>query len=150
VRSREEAEDIVQEAFVKIYLHAASFKRQENATFKSWGYRILLNTAYSHYRKLQRKDVPLEEFFDAMLYEAAQIEYRSSLATLDKREEVKKVLAVLPTELADLMKMHYFDGYSYKEIAELTGLGVSALKMRLYRARKLFKDNFVVHVNNTL
>ena len=55
VRSPEEAEDIVQEAFTKIYLNASKFKKQEGASFSSWGYRILINTALTHYQKRKRE-----------------------------------------------------------------------------------------------
>ena len=55
VREKLEAEDIVQEAFTSMYLHAGAFQKQENASFKSWAYRIVINKAISHYRKLKRK-----------------------------------------------------------------------------------------------
>src|SRR5665647_3299840 len=55
VHEREEAEDIVQEAFTKIYLNAAKFKTVEGASFSSWGYRILINTALTHYAKRKRE-----------------------------------------------------------------------------------------------
>ena len=58
VRVREEAEDVVQEAFARIYLNAAKFKKQEGASFSSWGYRILINTALTHYQKQKRKERP--------------------------------------------------------------------------------------------
>src|SRR3989338_2299425 len=45
IKSREDAEDIVQEAFAKIYLNASRFVLQDGASFKSWGYKILLNAA---------------------------------------------------------------------------------------------------------
>jgi DNA-directed RNA polymerase specialized sigma24 family protein len=51
---QEEAEDIVQEAFTKIYINAAKFKKQEGAQFSSWGYRILINTALTTTPKKRR------------------------------------------------------------------------------------------------
>ena len=54
--NREEIEDIVQETFVKIYLNASRFQVQEGASFKSWGYKILLNTTFSQYQKLKKDD----------------------------------------------------------------------------------------------
>jgi len=55
IRSRETAEDIVQETFTKIYLNASKFKKQEGASFSSWGYRILINTALTHYARAKRR-----------------------------------------------------------------------------------------------
>lgn len=143
VRSREEAEDIVQETLVKIYFKGKKFKKQEGATFKSWAYRILLNTAYSHYRKRQRREVPLDEFFDTLLYERSVSEQRERLEDLNRQETVKRALEQLPGDLAELLRLHYFDGYSYKDISFETGLTLSALKMRLWRARKQFREYFL-------
>src|SRR3990167_3562323 len=55
LRSREEAEDIVQETFVKIYFNAKKFKKIDGIEFKSWAYKILMNTAISRYRKISKK-----------------------------------------------------------------------------------------------
>ena len=55
VRNQEEAEDIVQEAFAKIYQYANRFVVQDGASFKSWGYKILMNTAFTHYQKRKRQ-----------------------------------------------------------------------------------------------
>ena len=54
VRGREEAEDIVQEAFVKMYKNAHKFEKYEGIEFKSWAYKVTINTAITHYRKLKR------------------------------------------------------------------------------------------------
>src|SRR3989338_11306963 len=55
LRNQEEAEDIVQETFVKIYLHGKKFKKIKGVEFKSWAYKILVNTAISRYRKVSKK-----------------------------------------------------------------------------------------------
>src|SRR5512146_75715 len=55
VRDEEDAVDVVQEAFTKIYLNAKKFKPQEGASFSSWGYRILINTALTQYQKRKRR-----------------------------------------------------------------------------------------------
>src|SRR3989344_334384 len=54
VRSQEEAEDIAQETFTKIYLNAGKFEKLPGIEFKSWAWRILVNTALTHYRKLKK------------------------------------------------------------------------------------------------
>ena len=55
LRNHEEAEDIVQETFVKIYFHGKKFKKLQGIEFKSWAYKILVNTAISRYRKISKK-----------------------------------------------------------------------------------------------
>lgn len=54
VKSKEEAEDIVQELFTKIYLNAGKFRNVEGASFRSWAYKIVFNTSLNHYKKLKR------------------------------------------------------------------------------------------------
>src|SRR3989344_3404493 len=55
VRGQEEAEDVVQEAFTKIYLNAKKFKKVEGAKFSSWAYRIVINTALTHDARAKRR-----------------------------------------------------------------------------------------------
>jgi len=139
VRSTEEAEDIAQEAFIKIYKNGKKFKVQPGASFKSWAYKILMNTAFTRYRKLKKKDVNLEEFFDVILYEGAKNAQRAELTQLETKNRVELALAEIPDELANLIKLHYFEGYSYDDISSMLGLPISTLKMRLYRARNIVK-----------
>src|SRR3989344_7314749 len=61
VRRREEAEDIVQEAFVKMYKNADKFEKLDGIEFKSWAYKIAINTAITHYRKLKRGELLSED-----------------------------------------------------------------------------------------
>jgi RNA polymerase sigma-70 factor, ECF subfamily len=137
VRQREEAEDIVQESFTKIYLHAANFEKQEQASFKSWAYRIVINNAISHYRKIKRSrehQVPL----DPELYE--------NLAGKENFKEIQdskiltdQLLDTIPDDLRKAVEMYYLEGKSYKIIAAEEQVPLSTLKMRLFRAKKLLK-----------
>ena len=61
VRGREEAEDIVQEAFVKMYKNADKFQKLDGIEFKSWAYKVAINTAITHYRKLKRGEFLAED-----------------------------------------------------------------------------------------
>ncbi len=140
VRSREEAEDITQEAFTKIYFNAKKFKKQPGASFKSWAYRILMNTAFTRYRKLKKKAVNLEEFFDVILYEDAKTDHKERKKNLEQREIIENALEDLPEGLAELLRLHYFKGLSYKDISAVTDISLSTIKMRLYRARQILKE----------
>src|SRR5712671_743960 len=55
LKNKEQAQDIVQDTFVKIYMNAARFEPQEGASFKSWGYKILLNTCFTYCKKKKRE-----------------------------------------------------------------------------------------------
>lgn len=138
VRQKEEAEDILQEAFTSIYLHGGKFQKQEHASFKSWAYRIVINTAISHYRKLKRiydRSAPL----DPEIYENL-----ASPANLAQDSENKifadELLQELPADLRRIVEAHYLYGKPYKTIAAEEHLPLSTLKMRLFRAKKLLKQ----------
>lgn len=137
VRQKEESEDIVQEAFTKIYLHAGNFEKQENASFKSWAYRIVINNAISHYRKLKRRyddQVTLDpEIYDNLPGKHDfQKETEASILT-------GQLLKELPPELRKAVEMYYLEEKPYKTIAIEEQVPLSTLKMRLFRAKKLLK-----------
>jgi len=138
VREREEAEDIVQEAFTKIYLNASKFKVVEGASFSSWGYRILINTALTHYAKRKRRggaEVGLDE-------EIWQLIPDRNLRQFEKKElqdVIASVLTRMPTPMARALSAFFIEGKTQEEIATTEGLSVGAIKTRVHRAKKEFK-----------
>ncbi|OGZ08303.1 MAG: hypothetical protein A3D65_01050 [Candidatus Lloydbacteria bacterium RIFCSPHIGHO2_02_FULL_50_13] len=137
IHGREEAEDIVQETFTKIYFNARRFKPQEGASFKSWGYKILVNTTFSHYQRLKKKGAAHIEL-DPEFYETfADPVNRSEEETM--RDYVASFLSRMPEQLARPLKLHFLEEYSQKEIAEMEGSTVSAVKTKIYRAKREFE-----------
>lgn len=138
VRSGEEAEDIVQETFTKIYFNARRFQPKEGATFRSWAYKILINTAFTHYQKLKKRGgLSLEldqELWDILPDPAGNFYDEDSM-----RDYVASFLSRMPSQLAKPLKMHFIDDYSQKEIADMEGTTVSAVKTRIYRAKAEFR-----------
>ncbi|MEK7559873.1 MAG: RNA polymerase sigma factor [Patescibacteria group bacterium] len=145
VHSKEAAEDIVQEVFTKMYLYANKFKKQEGIEFKSWAWRILVNTSLTHYRKLKKTfgDV---SYLDEILSKDPEGESDLGLPienTLDKggrMDLIKEAIEMLPQESAELVKAHYIEDRPYEEIAKKYGISIGALKMKLFRARKVLKE----------
>lgn len=140
VRSREEAEDIVQEAFTKIYLNAGKFKEVENASFKSWAYKIVHNTALNHYRKLKKNYERYGRLDDAPVAAVADNSIETELDRQDAAGFVQKVLGFLPKQFESVLKKYYIEDKSQKTIAEEEGITIATVKMRLFRARKVFKE----------
>ncbi len=142
VRSREEAEDIVQETFTKIYLNAARFKRQPDARFKSWAYKILMNTSFTHYQKLKRVGGKTE-YLDSVHYDDDGGGFLAESADLSKISDAKalvsEVIAKMPEHLGRLLKLYYLEDMSYQDIANAEKISMSTLKMRLFRAKRQFK-----------
>lgn len=140
VRQREEAEDVVQEAFTKIYLNAKKFKKVENASFKSWAYKILVNTAFNHYKKL-KKNLERFEYFNEKSSRSCLAE--DNALENDSQEDMKslvsRVLTLLPEHLGVVLKKYYIEDKSQKNIANEEGVSVTTIKMRLFRAKRAFK-----------
>ena len=138
VRGKEEAQDIVQETFTKIYLAGPKFKKQEGASFSSWGYRILINTALTHYARAKRRGertVELDEEIWALIPD-------KSLRQFEKKElldEVVSVLSRMSPVFAKALSAFFIEGKTQEEIAKSEGVSVGAIKTRVHRAKQEFR-----------
>ncbi len=139
-RSKEEAEDILQEAFAKIYANGHKFKKEPGATFKSWAYKILVNTSFTHYQKL-KKNTGNVSYLDPVLYEDDEkfSESHDIASSSDHKAIITKTLGKMPEHLGRLLKMYYLEDKSYNDIAKIEGISTTTLKMRLFRSKRLFK-----------
>ena len=146
VHQREDAEDIVQEAFLKIYSKAKLCKKREGASFKSWAYAVLVNTAISHIRKYKRshsKDMSWGPVLDSVLPDPAGF---GETEKLEIQSVLAGVLKELPPELKTVLEMRYFSDDTYQTIAAKTGLSLENVKIRLHRAKKMAREvisNFI-------
>ena len=138
LRSEEEAEDAVQETFTKIYLKASSFTPQGEGSFKSWGYRILMNTCFTRYQQAKRRGlVSISEEMEAIL---PDLGVEGERAGKELADYVASVFTRMPEEAARLLVRFYLDGKSGAEIAAEDGVSVGAVKTRMYRAKELFRE----------
>lgn len=150
VREQEAAEDIVQEAFTKIYLNAGKFKKREGAQFSSWGYRIVINTALTHYARRKRRsggEVALDDEIWALIPDR-------NLRQFERRELedlVASVLRRMPAPLQRALTAFFLEGKSQEEIAAEEGLSVGAVKTRVHRAKREFRKWYeTLHANKGL
>lgn len=141
LRSPEDAEEVVQDAFTKMYLYADRYRSQEGATFSSWMYTILNRVAYTKYaaaRKHSGRHAELEpEHFESLPDARAEF-----IEDLTIRDEVIAALARLPESAAKILRLQFIEGRTQEEIAESEGLSVPAVKTRVHRAKKLFKETY--------
>ncbi len=141
LRQQEEAEDIVQETFVKIYFNGKKFKKMEGIEFKSWAYKILVNTAISRYRRISRKwQMESIDPLDLELASEHNFSTEDTVLVKEAKSLTADLISHLPKPLARLVSLYYIEDKSYKEIAKQESVTVPALKMKLFRAKKLLKD----------
>ena len=136
LHSHDIAEDAVQDTFIKIYKYADKFSERENASFRSWAYRVLVNTCYTYATRQVRGSsrvmtvdfVDLDALGDSnTLYDEEQLSF------------VQSVLSRLPDNLSRLLSLYFFEDKSYEEIAEIENLSLSAVRSGIHRAKKQFR-----------
>lgn len=135
----ETTRDIVQEVFVKIYLNAAKFKIQEGASFKSWGYKILINTCFTKYKKIKNERVFLNDL-DPEIQEL--IPSKAEIDSFEQKLDTDYVLSLiskLPVLLGRVLRLWSVEGKSQKDIAKIEGISLGAVRARIHRAKKEIK-----------
>lgn len=139
LRSKEDAEDVVQEVFTKIYLNAYKFEVQEGASFKSWAYKILMNTTFTKYQKL-KKERGVRAEVDPEWYETMADVTSRQFEKQELSDYVVSILVRLPEHLSRALFLHVIEGRPQEEVAAIEGVSVGAVKTRVHRAKKAFKN----------
>ncbi len=141
-RNPADAEDIVQETFLKAYRGYDTFK--EGTNLKAWLYRILTNTYINRYRKQQRRpsEVELGELQDLYLFKRLGEESGAERSTEDSvletmvDSDIKEALESLPEKFRMPVLLADVEEFSYKEIAEILDVPIGTVMSRLHRGRK--------------
>ena len=141
-RNPADAEDVVQETFLKAYRAYDSF--QAGTNLKAWLYRILTNTYINRYRKQQRRpsEVELGELQDLYLYrrlgDPSGATESAEDTALDQfvDKDIKAALESLPEHFRMPVLLADVEEFSYKEIAEILDIPIGTVMSRLHRGRK--------------
>jgi RNA polymerase sigma-70 factor, ECF subfamily len=148
-RNRADAEDLVQETYLKAYRAFASFK--EGTNLRAWLYRILTNTYINSYRAKKRRpdESDLEDVEDLYLYrrlggaESARLSRSAEEEVLDHFTEgdVKAAIEALPDQFRIAVLLADVEGFQYKEIAEILDIPIGTVMSRLHRGRKALQKS---------
>lgn len=143
-RNRADAEDLVQDAYLRAYRSFHTF--QEGTNLRAWLYRILTNAYINKYRAKQRRpqESELGEIEDLYLYRrlgsmetaAASMSAEEQFLDLFTDDEVKQALEDLPDNFRLPVLLADVEGFAYKEIAEMLDIPIGTVMSRLHRGRK--------------
>jgi RNA polymerase sigma-70 factor (ECF subfamily) len=143
-RNPADAEDLVQETFLKAYRAFGTF--EEGTNLRAWLYRILTNTFINQYRAKQRRpdERDLDEVEDLYLYRRLgsldqALSGRSAedeLMAMFTDDEVKQAMEDLPEQFRMAVYLADVEGFAYKEIAEILDIPIGTVMSRLHRGRK--------------
>jgi RNA polymerase sigma-70 factor, ECF subfamily len=146
LHSREDAEEVVQDTFTRIYLYADRYQEQDGAQFSSWAYTILTRLCLTRYGKL-KKDRERMQQMEPEAFERLP-EAGTFLDELSVQHEVLNALSRIPEACSRVLRLQFLEGKTQEEIAMLEGSSVPAVKTRVFRAKKLFKEALTPPANH--
>ena len=134
LKNREEAEEVSQDTFIKIYKSLNKFKG--DSKFSTWVYKVTYNTCLDRLKKNRKyfNDVPINEFTE---HEVKTID--NALDSLEQEEyskAIKDCIALLSSEDAFLLTLYYYEELSLEEISKTVSLKLNNVKVKIFRGRK--------------
>jgi RNA polymerase sigma-70 factor (ECF subfamily) len=143
VKSKEEAEDLVQEAFIKAFNSLHSFNMQY--AFSTWLYKIAINNSIDHFRKQKLKlcslDKPVESKEGELKREFPDVTFAADKDLLNKEKMglIQDAIDSLPEKYRMSIVYRHQEEKSYEEIAEIMDIPLGTVKARIFRAREMLK-----------
>lgn len=147
-RNRQDAEDLLQETYLRAFSHYDSFR--EGTNLKAWLFRILRNGFINRYRQmkagprevdLERGDTTFEAALEEVTPAAPTPEDEIVARTLDG--DVARALAALPEDFRIVVELADLQDFSYREVAEILDIPLGTVMSRLYRGRRLLEETLL-------
>ncbi|MEZ5199075.1 MAG: sigma-70 family RNA polymerase sigma factor [Bacteroidales bacterium] len=129
-----EAEDILQEGFIKVFKNIKNFRKE--GSFEGWIRRIMINSAITH---INKNKISFKEIDEDKMEIPEEAETNETYAPVDK-EVLLSLIQNMPEGYRVVMNLYIFEGYSHKEISEMLEITESTSKSQLFKARKYLKN----------
>ena len=134
LKNREEAEEVSQDTFIKVYRSLNKFKG--DSKFSTWIYKVAYNSCLDQIKKNKKhqNNVKINEFTQ---YQIKTIDNAFDVLVEEERNQmIQNCLNLLPSEDSFLLTLYYFEEHSLEEIAKIVGLNANTVKVKLFRSRK--------------
>ena len=141
-----DAEDLAQETFIKVYKKIGTLKDRRKA--KSWLYSIARNIMIDFFRKNKNKDIALSDALLEGIAKTTTATYQEQAINSEISKGLDRCIDKLVKEDRAIVRLLYYEGFSYKEIAELLHINENTLKSRLHRARSVLLE--MIRTNKSL
>jgi RNA polymerase sigma-70 factor (ECF subfamily) len=135
LRSRSNAEDIVQDAFLKLWEKPSLWQADRNTAFTTWFYRIVVNLCLDHAKKKR----PLQLIDDTWMPDERETQEEEMLMS-EKQQLLEAHIAILPERQRTALNLCFYEGLSNQEAAQAMGLHLKALQALLMRAKTTLKE----------
>lgn len=141
VGNRDDAQDIAQEAFVRVYNALPRF--QGNATFNTWIYRIVVNACYDELKRRRRRPSTFTELCDydePMRDPAGSVSAEDAAMRNERRRIMQQAIVEIPDPYRMVVVLYDLQGLSYQEISDILETNLGTVKSRLNRGRLILRE----------
>ena len=138
--------DLTQEIFIKIYASLSRYRPEFK--FSTWIYKIAHNAAIDHLRRHAGRERSLSNGTESepqqLTIESKGLSPEQQSERAERRLEIESVIRLLPTAYRELIVLRHSQDLTYEEIVEVTGLPLGTVKNRLFRAREMMRQQFLL------
>ena len=137
--NNDDAQDILQEGFIKVFKNIQSFRRQ--GSFEGWIRRIMVHTSIEHYRRNSR-------YFMVDIEEARGLSFDADVLSSLGRNEILDLVQQLPVGYRTVFNLYVIEGYPHQEIADMLQITVGTSKSQLSRGKKILQEKINLLFNS--
>lgn len=138
--NREDAQDIVQEAFMKLWAQPSKWDKGKRTKFTTWFYRVVMNLCIDHIKRMKHE--PLPEDMDVP---SSDLQQDLVMDNRQTKAHLERLLSELPTRQQMALNLCFYEGVSNKDAAEIIGVSLKALQSLLMRAKQTLKEKMAHH-----